>query len=138
MLYSMEGKQPPDDPYDLECVVREHQKAALLTMINASTERKAIRGFPREFRLGFAEIGDLMATLAMRHQPISKYFYTGVGVRLQYRDSCLAERVMLGMLDLGRAVLPVHDSFVMRNGFDDELYEQMEKAYEEEFPGGKG
>jgi hypothetical protein len=42
---------------------------------------------------------------------------------------------MLKMLDLGRAVLPVHDSFVMRNGLERELLEAMEHAMAEEFPG---
>jgi hypothetical protein len=78
-----------------------------------------------------------MDAIAERHEPIKEYFYSGEGVRLQFLDSCVAERVMLKMLDKGRVVLPVHDSFIMRIGLEKELSDAMEEALTEEFPGLK-
>ena len=136
MLYGMVGLEPPDDPYDLPGMDRDHQKRLLLTMINASSRDQALRAFRNrpEFR---DRMGGMMDRLAERHTPIQQYFYTGEGIKLQYRDSCIAERVMLKMLDVGRYVLPVHDSFIMRIGLERELVESMEQAFTEEFPGLK-
>jgi len=132
MLYALAGENPPDDPYDLPGINRDQQKEAVLVMINANSEEQAVRGLRRSFPTDSIE--GILRQLADRHREIARYFYTGEGVRLQFRDSCIAEKVMLRMLDIGREVLPVHDSFIMRIGVEHELVDAMAVAFEEEFP----
>ena len=42
--------------------------------------------------------GGLKAAILNAHQPIAGHFFTGIGNRLQYEDSCLAEDVMLSFV----------------------------------------
>ena len=46
-----------------------------------------------------------------RHKPIRHMFFCGIGNSLQYRDSMIAEQVMLYFAKRDIPVLPVHDSF---------------------------
>jgi hypothetical protein len=135
ILYWKKGLDAPDDPYDIEGIPRDLQKRLVLIILNAESKEKAIKGFregvPR------CDVVEWMDRLSERHEPIKEYFYSGEGVRLQFLDSCVAERVMLKMLDKGRVVLPVHDSFIMRLGLEEELSDAMEESIKEEFPGLK-
>jgi hypothetical protein len=130
ILYAGEDLEPPDDPYDLEEFKRDDQKKALLIILNALNKNSAIKAIQRE---GISEAGMLIDSLEIRHGPISKYFYTGEGIRLQYVDSVVAEQIMLTMLKHGATVLPVHDSFIVRNSYEPELKEVMEETFESIF-----
>ena len=55
------------------------------------------------------------------HEPIAHHFYTGVGLRLQRLDSDIAEKVLLHFAQSGIAILPLHDSFLMHNGYEPSL-----------------
>lgn len=55
----------------------------------------------------------LIEALLEKHAPINGLFFTGAGVRLQRRDSDIAEAVMKSMRQQGIVVLPVHDSFLV-------------------------
>lgn len=51
-----------------------------------------------------------------------------------YQDSVIAEKVMLIMIERsGAVVLPVHDSFIVRNSYATELEEIMVKVFEEQY-----
>lgn len=63
------------------------------------------------------------------NKPIQKYVYSGYGTRLQRFDSDIAELVLLHFADMSYLVLPVHDSFLAHNGFENELNEVMALAY---------
>jgi hypothetical protein len=63
-------------------------------------------------------------------------FYSDCGARLQRIDSELAEGVMLHFADYATThppVLPVHDSFIMHHGYEDELSEVMNKLFQIRF-----
>ena len=130
ILYAMEGLTPPDDPYDLQEFSREDQKIAALIMINASDLDGAVRAIAGE---GVRGASSLIKALKVRHSLIEKYFFTGIGNTLMYKDSVLAESVMLRMLGRGAAVLTMHDSFIVRNSYDDELEEIMNEEFEKAF-----
>jgi hypothetical protein len=66
------------------------------------------------------------------HSQIARHFHSGVGVKLQFLDSQLTAAVMSRTL---LNVLPVHDSFIVRLGSEDELVELMERAFTERYPG---
>ena len=128
ILYAKKGLLPPDDPYDLEGFGRDIQKQTLLIMINAETRTSAIRAIVKDvIRPPFP----IMEELEKRHAEIKEYFFTGAGLWLMYEDSILTERIMLLMLERGAAVLPVHDSFIVRTSYEEELQEVMEIAFEE-------
>ncbi len=130
ILYAGEDIKPPDDPYDLEEFERDDQKKALLIILNALNKTSAIKAIQKE---GISEAGGLIDSLELRHGPINKYFYTGEGLRLQYADSLVAEQVMQTMLEHGATVLPVHDSFIVRNSYEQELEEVMTQTFESIF-----
>ena len=70
-----------------------------------------------------------MRDIEARHQPIRQYFYTDVGKQLMYEDSMIAERVMLRMLKAGSVALPIHDSFLVRKGYQWDLERYMQEEF---------
>jgi hypothetical protein len=48
-----------------------------------------------------------------RHRGWSQYFYTRIGLRLQFLDAELMFSVLSDCFDDGFGVLPVHDSFIV-------------------------
>lgn len=71
----------------------------------------------------------LKAMIAKTHKPIADLFNTGIGLDTQYIDSRIAEQVMLRMNDEGHVVLPIHDSFIVRLGYEYRLREIMLEAF---------
>jgi hypothetical protein len=133
MLYASEGLAAPEDPYDLTEFEREDQKLAVLTMLNASDKNTALKAMAYK---GILKARILSIALSERHSQIQQHFFTGVGLNLMYQDSQVAEKVMLQMLDRGATVLPVHDSFIVRNSYSDELEEVMKNVFEEQYMQG--
>ena len=130
MLYANDNLDPPEEAYDVKGFDREDQKTAMLIMLNANNETKAAKAIARE---GIKNAKGLIAALKKRHTPIKRHFLKGVGLKLMNQDSKVAERIMLEMLKLGHAVLPVHDSFIVRNSASQELDIIMKRIFEEEF-----
>ena len=62
------------------------------------------------------------------HAPIAQHFYTGVGLHLQRIDSDIAEKVILAFIALDVPILPLHDSFLVHNGYEGELPTVMNAA----------
>ena len=52
-------------------------------------------------------------------------------MRLQKVDSQIAEKVLLHFAKRRLPILPLHDSFLMHHGFEEELPNAMRKAFEE-------
>lgn len=67
----------------------------------------------------------LIEAILTRHAPIQSMFFTGAGLRLQRRDSDIAEGVMRRMRNQGIVVAPVHDSFLAPQSKADLLEEIM-------------
>jgi hypothetical protein len=131
MLYSDAGLDAPDDPYDIPGLDRDVQKLAMQILINAEARGSASSALARK---GIRP-KQVLPMLQERHAPIAGAFHSGMGTKLQFRDSCVAERIMLAMLGQGIPVLPVHDSFIVPQVEEEELETQMELAFLEEFPG---
>lgn len=127
ILYAQEGLDPPDDPYDLDDYDRDKQKVAVLMMLNAYDLEKALKAMARE---GINGARKLANALTERHEPIKRHFFTGAGLGLMYQDSIIAEEVMLRMIQRGSVMLPVHDSFIVRSSYCEELEEIMKEVFE--------
>ncbi|GAD57531.1 hypothetical protein MBELCI_3583 [Limimaricola cinnabarinus LL-001] len=137
ILYAEAGVKPPEDCY--RCIfdagteakggddLRSMVKAAFNAMLNAGKElRQAPKGInPGRFDMTWRQVSDAILTA---HEPIAHHFYTGVGKRLQRKDSDVAERVMLAFIDSGIPILPIHDSFLVHEGHRDLLNERMQAA----------
>mgnify|MGYP000412705193 CR=1 FL=1 len=46
--------------------------------------------------------------------PIKHHLFTGVGKRLQFKDSCIAESIIERMLTMKIPILAIHDSFIVQ------------------------
>ena len=77
---------------------------------------------------------DLRDKIISAHKPISDQFFKGIGNKLQFKDSCIAERIMLNFAEMDAPTLPVHDSFICHHGYAEtgEIEEIMRKAFFEE------
>ena len=78
---------------------------------------------------------ELTEEILKAHKPIKDLFFTELGNKLQFEDSCIAESVMLQFANSDAPVLPIHDSFFNASGYGDKggLEEAMRRAYFERF-----
>ena len=140
MLYARAGRaMPEEDPYELPgCPdeVRDFLKVALNTIINADSRRKAISAIKREqdgpvMPPEYPDVESLIDAFTKKHEAIQDSFYSGAGLYLQRIDSQVPERVMLELGKDGIVVLPVHDSFIVEERYEDKLRDAMYAAFEE-------
>jgi len=64
-----------------------------------------------------------------RHKGIADLLSSGVGLQTQYIDSQIAELVMQRMMEEEVLVLPIHDSFIVRKGYQADLADCMQEAF---------
>ncbi len=132
MMYAQIDAAPPPDPYDIGIgtVSRTVIKKAFNSLINAPNQRIDEQlGFDSEQSgLSWKELLDAIRDF---HHPVKEYFNTGEGLRLQRKDSDIAETVMRKFTGMAYPCLPVHDSFIVHHALADDLNTAMLEAYEE-------
>lgn len=139
LLYAKEGIEYGDgDPYTIPGREddRDLLKLVLLIALNAHKGKdsaiKAIISemtmYPKEKRTK-AYLSEIITEFEEMHKPIAKYFYSGIGLRLQYTDSQVAERIMYNLATKGILTLPVHDSFICSIEHQDKLLNEMKDCY---------
>ena len=140
ILYAEAGLNPPDDCYSdvyPQCpewilpangTMRKVVKIALNAMLNAT---KPLKNPPRGFRKKDCNCSwkELTNAILDRHQPIFDKFFTGQGLRLQRIDSDIAEYVMLQFARDKMPILPLHDSFLIKSGYEETLERVMQEAF---------
>lgn len=140
MLHHMQGLVPPaGDLYEIEGQEQHRGLCKIIfnCLLNAPTVVSAVRAvrdkFYRQMRqphlIKGIDLNGLAEKLKAKHQPIAQHLGSGVGVTLQYHDSCIAERVMMELHDKGIICLPVHDSFIVAEQYEAILREAMMEAY---------
>lgn len=140
MLYTMEGIHNDLDTYEMTYEtytaeqLRPLLKVSLLCILNADDEISALKAIRYEQNkdkslLRVSNLRGLIAAFLEKHESISKYFYKGLGIELQYLDSQIAEYVIREFTRNGRVVLPIHDSFICETSFAHLLPELMRDAY---------
>jgi len=71
----------------------------------------------------------LFNAVCVRHKSLLNHFHSGVGLRLQFIDSQIAEQVMLHFVRKNEVCLTVHDSFIVRRGLENELKAIMMEVF---------
>lgn len=133
MLYFANHKTlGSEDAYDrvLDGEHRAIVKQAFNAMVQASSPLKSC---PKDIDLSALNMGwaELRDRIIEAHKPISNEFFKGVGNKLQFEDSCIAEHIMLHFADMDAPALPVHDSFMVHHGYAEsgEVEEAMRRAF---------
>lgn len=138
MLYNLRGLPLPDQlPYYLpgwpgDKNTRKAIKRIVNTLINAddrATARQSVLFGPdsiaRECGLTAEDVDKMIAAILVKHAPVADDLPSGAGVRLQYHDSEIAQRIMLRLWAQGISCVPLHDSFVVAAEHDAELDQAM-------------
>jgi len=123
-----------DDDVDLYNLGHQHskqQRDLVKTYVNAiiNDENNRFRLSKDELKVLNMSHQQLKDAVNKTHSKISKYFGTGIGLELMYLDSVIAEDVMLSLLYEGVVVLPIHDSFIVRYGYEPSLKAQMKSSF---------
>jgi hypothetical protein len=86
--------------------------------------RKAVSRFSGveniENYLKDGRLKEIVKQMIERHPDVADQFFTGIGNRLQRRDSDLADYVIGKFVELDKPILPIHDSFVVKE--EDKLF----------------
>ena len=139
MLYAQTGLNIPDDPYE-KCLSGSGNKAernlvkrTFNALLNAGSVAgiNEIEGYSEN--LTGQEWGDFKRFIVSCYPEFRSHFGSGVGLYLQRKDSDLAETVMLRFAAKGHPCLPVHDSFIVHHGLEDDLNSEMQLAFEAMF-----
>jgi len=141
MLYAIHGEDPPPgDLYDVWIEskdpprVRRIIKATFNAILNDASGYYKIPDPDLTF-LGMSN-AQVRTRIFKKHPLLRQHIRQGVGLKLQFLDAQIAERVMLTLIDSGTIALPVHDSFLVPAHREDDLKEVMIEAYNAEI-GGK-
>jgi len=141
MLYNLTGKQFNEDPYSVvdRPEVRPILKVLCLIVINSENKCQALRALRDEIRkdLEFQKLKriyqldekELLRKFESVHSEISNYFCSGIGLKLMYRDSEIAESVLKHFTKREIPCLCVHDSFLIPIQHIEELKEVMNTVY---------
>jgi len=73
----------------------------------------------------------LLKQIELTHEPIFESLQSGAGLHAQFIESSIAEKVMLDLLEQDVVVLPIHDSFIVRLGFINDLRASMQRNFKE-------
>jgi hypothetical protein len=146
ILYALEGEEYLKDIYHLDGIdekYRELTKQIFLKIYNAKSliqTRNSVRKsgvlknkLDGKFPKGIRSYKDFISCIERQHPALAKYFYTGVGLRLQNIDSRIAESIMLRMIkEHDTVALCVHDSFIVKKRYKKELIQVMQEEYKNE------
>ena len=156
MLYAKIERAFEGDPYtgvldaiprldlDEKVVIRDFMKKLLQAILNCDEKADAVgsgnfeiheqckeerfqsQECTSQHHISVSQLVDMFQEL---HRPISQYFYSEVGLELQYRDSRIALKVIHHFNQRRIPVLAVHDSFIIQSRYADQLRSVMSKSY---------
>ena len=140
MLYHIIGMEYKDDPYGILCeskAERKMYKLVQLVAINSPNMKialKAIRDVFRRKQIAFDLTNKAIEPLIERfrgvHQPIQDFLFSGIGLKLQNRDSKITEAILMRLMHENTPCLPVHDSYIVETRYREALEQAMIEEYE--------
>lgn len=130
---------PMDDPYALDGYdnkLRNHIKKAFNIIVNCASRNQAIATIDGRINKGelSGDLGSgekLIQAFIDTHPLIQDKIASGDGIRGQFTDSRVAEKVMLKGIDVGLCILPIHDGFITTKGDEFVLEKLMNEAFME-------
>ena len=152
MAYTEAGLPiPPGDQYEIEGFDRLVVKRAFNVLLNATKRHKAVAALVEDLRSKDDELWEhsglatrhraecrpfaekVVTAIEDKHRPIAGFFGSDCGARFQRRDSDMAVRVMLRMIErTGRCPMPIHDSFLVAEIDQEALALTMQEVASEE------
>lgn len=146
-IYNQRGLRLTTDAYSKlsngDPQLRSIYKLVGLISINAGSLKSAFKALRMELvktklNVVLPDLTDVTLTKLFEnwckaHKKISDAFFTDAGIRLQYLDSLIAEKVIKHFTDKGVIVLVVHDSFIIQDKYESELVDVMCKEYKKLF-----
>jgi len=138
LLYARLGLAIAGDAYTVDGVPRDLAKVAWQILMNSGSRRMAMHALFEDLTssdpgrsVDLRDADRILALLEARHAPVSRAFYSGVGLELQFVDSNLIMSVLGRCLAKGFVGLPVHDSLIVRCGAEADLAKEiMDEALE--------
>jgi len=126
-----------DDPYSLEGFDSSYRpiiKVATLTSLNMKTAKYFSQTVASRLRkegifqenIPYKEIKNKMLA---KHHKLKDYFFTGVGLELMFKDSCISEYIIWKMTNKKIPILSIHDSYVVAVPYKELLLSVMLKAF---------
>jgi len=155
LLYSEEGlnyfdlNESTADPYTLKGVNKDERdinKLIITIALNITDKSKfvyAVKGGiegdnDKNYSLGnkkilkvpnAKEIWRRIRLFEEENNPIKHHLFTGVGKRLQFKDSCIAESIIESMVINNIPILAIHDSFIVQLRNKSNLYKSMDHIF---------
>ncbi|MDG0978488.1 MAG: hypothetical protein P8O79_02065 [Halieaceae bacterium] len=152
LAYALEGVTPPQDPYSLKPVLEDFDttqqrkivKQLALTALNANSRSATYQAFRDEQEAGTKErslknneLELLLDEFIHQNKTIEQYIGTDKGVELMALDGRITSRIINSFTSLNIPVLTIHDSYIVPEGHEERLVEQMDKATAAELNGFK-
>lgn len=143
MLYHLENIDYRKDAYLISKSdapeLREIYKLIALISLNAKDELTCIKGISDELRksgLGHViggnehnRIKPLLESWRKVHANLDKYFFSGIGLWLQTKESGITNNILKHFLAQGELVLSVHDSYLIQATKGAKLKKAMKTFY---------
>jgi hypothetical protein len=144
ICYAMAGLVPPDRLYEVGDLDRDLVKSALVRILNCSSRQEAVCSIAAQWLPPDSKLKFLPADLAGRaqslifdiqqaHQPIAKFFFTGIGLKLMGIEGEIALEVCERFADLAKPILNIHDGFRVLAGDKDLLVSELGRTIRERF-----
>lgn len=149
-IYHHCGLEYVEDPYaipdaanllkDLGATDENEIRSIIKYQVNCMISSSSTYRIPNPERIGIFEdrpIGDeqlLKLRKAIRdfHHPVCEYFSSGRGLEFQFIESEICNQILLSSIEAKIPVLPIHDSFITTERYEDWLHQTMLSAYQDE------
>ena len=117
-------------------------KILSLILINAKDQPSTISAFRNAQPTGAAakrlsdrNIIRMIDSFKEKHKPIAKYLCSDQGVKFMNIDGAICSKVINHFTDMNEPILSVHDSYICREHFKDELIEVMNEIISDTLQG---
>ena len=128
---------PVPDFLDDQSQTRNIAKSLMLVLINATSVTKAYAAFRDKAETGSYEkrmtndqLDIIRQSLAERHPTIQDSLGSDAGIRLMNRDSEITSLIINAFTEKEIPLLTLHDSYLVPDGYEDILIEEMGSAFE--------
>jgi hypothetical protein len=134
ILYGMVGHEPTfADAYSLPQLSGKHRatvKKVFNAMLNAD---KGLTRFPADTKPKDEWVGITTITQSILsfHQPIAHLFYSGVGLKVLFRESEITISILTRLKGMGIVALPIHDALIVEQDHQEVVKQVMLSTFKE-------